>query len=203
VSRVSVFIDGYNLYYGLRAKHDRAYLWLDLVEMARGLLEPGQELEGVHYFTAIVHHDPVSYQNQQVYLAALRARGGIDIVLGRYQEKQADCRECGANWRIHEEKETDVNIAVALLAAGVRDAFDTAILLSADGDLCPGVRTLKELVPDKRVIAAFPPRRRSDDLRRAADGSVSLGDAVLRRCLLPDVVADGDGGRHRRPDRWH
>ena len=36
-----------------------------------------------------------------------------------------DCHGCGNSWRTYEEKETDVNIAVALVAGGVRDDFDT------------------------------------------------------------------------------
>ena len=203
MSRVSVFIDGFNLYYGLRAKHDRKYLWLDLVEVSRRLLRPGQELVGVHYFTAAVRNDPVSQRNQRVYLDALRSWGELDIVLGHYQEKHNACQECAATWRTYEEKETDVNIAVALVAAGVRDHFDTAILLSADGDLLPGVRTLKQFAPDKRVVVIFPPRRRSDELRRVSDGSFTVSDAILRQSLLPDEFSGEDGRRHRRPERWH
>lgn len=202
MARVSVFIDGFNLYYGLRDKHGRKYLWLDLAGVSRRLLRPGQTLVGVHYFTAAVRNDPASQRNQRIYLDALRATGGVDITLGRYQEKRVNCHGCGNSWRTYEEKETDVNIAVALVAGGVRDEFDTAILLSADSDLCPGVRTLKGLRPDKRVVAVFPPKRRSDDLRRAVDASFTLGDAILRQSLLPEVVTGQSGASYRRPQRW-
>lgn len=200
--RVAVFIDGFNLYYGLRAKHGRKYLWLDLAEVSRRLLRPGQTLAGVHYYTAAVRNDPASQRNQRVYLDALRARGGVDVKLGRYQEKVLSCRGCGASWTTYEEKETDVNIAVALVAGGVRNEFDTALVLSADSDLCPAVRTLKSLDPAKRVVAVFPPKRRSDDLRRAADATFTLGDAILRQAQLPQVVKDSSGRELRRPTRW-
>jgi hypothetical protein len=49
----------------------------------------------------------------------------------------------------------------------------------------------------------FPPRRRSDELRRVADGGFTMGDAILRQSLLPDVFTGEDGREHRRPDRWH
>ena len=201
--RVSVFIDGFNLYHGLRAKYDRRYLWLDLVRMADGLLLPGQTLVGVNYFTTETRSDSVSQQNQQVYLDALGAIAGLTVTLGRYQEKHVVCRDCGGSWRTYEEKETDVNIAVALVRGGMSNEFDTAVLLSADGDLCPCVRALRELAPAERVVAVFPPERRSDDLRDVADASFTLGDDVLQRALLPDIVRGVSGSDCRRPARWH
>jgi hypothetical protein len=38
VVRVAVYIDGFNLYFGLRAKSDRKYLWLDLQALSVSLL---------------------------------------------------------------------------------------------------------------------------------------------------------------------
>lgn len=203
MSRVAVFIDGFNFYHGLRAKHGRRYLWLDLAEVARRLLEPDDTLVAVHYFTAAVRNGVTSQANQRVYLAALEAHGGVTVTFGRYQERLVTCRACGASWPAFEEKETDVNIAVALLSGAARDTYDTAVLISADGDLGPGVRALKVLRPDKRVVAVFPPRRTSGDLRRAVDASFTIGDAVLRQSLLPDVVRGAGGVEHHRPARWH
>jgi uncharacterized LabA/DUF88 family protein len=201
--RVAVFIDGFNFYHGLRAKHDRKYLWLDLAEVARRLCKSGDVLVGVHYFTAAVRPDTPSRQNQLVYLDALAEVGGITVTFGRYREKQVTCRHCETTWRTSEEKETDVHIAVALLAGVARDAFDTAMVVSADSDLCPAIRAVGELDPAKRVVVVFPPDRHSDDLRRAADAAYPLADAVLRRSLLPEVVAGPGGAEHRRPARWH
>lgn len=101
-----------------------------------------------------------------------------------------------------EEKETDVNIAVALLSDAVRDRFDTALLISADSDLCPAVRETKSLSPEKRIIAAFPPKRHSADLKRAVDGYVSIGDDKVRRAQLPEKVVTAAGVVLRRPAHW-
>lgn len=67
------------------------------------------------------------------YLDALRERSPlVKIKDGRFQERSRRCRRCGSAWTVFEEKETDVNIAVALLADAVRDRFDTALVVSAD-----------------------------------------------------------------------
>ena len=37
MSRVILYVDGFNLYFGLRSKGWRKYYWLDLVHLARVL----------------------------------------------------------------------------------------------------------------------------------------------------------------------
>jgi uncharacterized LabA/DUF88 family protein len=110
------------------------------------------------YLDALVEHSPL-----------------VTLVDGRFQEKHRQCRGCGATWTVYEEKETDVNIAATLIADAVQDRYDTALLVSADSDLCPAIRAPKRLRPEKRIIAAFPPKRHSADMKRAVDGYVSIG----------------------------
>ncbi|HEY3751439.1 MAG TPA: NYN domain-containing protein [Pseudonocardiaceae bacterium] len=201
--RVAVYVDGFNLYFGLRAKYDRKYLWLDLQALAESLLRRDQTLEQVTYFTARVRNDPQGEQRQSDYLDALREHSLlVEIKDGRFQEKSRRCRGCGSAWTVFEEKETDVNIAVALLSDAVRDRFDTALVVSADSDLCPAVRTTKSLFPAKRVIAAFPPRRHSAELKQIADGFVFIGDDKIRQAQLPDEVVTKAGIILRRPKHW-
>lgn len=203
MSRVAVYVDGFNVYFGLRAKYNRKYLWLDLQALAASLLRRGQTLQHVRYFTARVRNDPEGEQRQSDYLDALQARSQLVRVKdGRFQEKNRRCRDCGSTWTVFEEKETDVNIAVALLADAVRDEFDTALLISADSDLCPAVRETKSLFPEKRIVVAFPPNRHSADLRRVVDGFMFIGDDKIRRAQLPDEVVTRAGVVLRRPKHW-
>lgn len=107
--RVAVYVDGFNLYFGLRSKYDRKYLWLDLQALAVSLLRRGQTLEEVRYFTARVRNDPGGQQRQSDYLDALGTHSPlVTIQNGRFQEKDRRCRGCGTTWTVFEEKETDV-----------------------------------------------------------------------------------------------
>lgn len=201
--RVAVYVDGFNLYFGLRAKYGRKFLWLDLQALSASLLRQGQTLELVRYFTARVRADAEGEQRQSDYLDALQSRSPLVTVKdGRFQEKDRRCRGCGSTWTVFEEKETDVNIAVALLSDAVRDKFDTALLISADSDLCPAVKETKSLFPTKRIIAAFPPRRHSAELKRVVDGYTNIGDAKIRQAQLPDEVVTEAGVVLRRPKHW-
>ena len=58
LQRVAAYIDGFNLYYGLRSKGWRRYYWLDLHQMVERLLRPGQKLMAVRYFTTRVVAEP-------------------------------------------------------------------------------------------------------------------------------------------------
>ncbi|HEU5474437.1 MAG TPA: NYN domain-containing protein [Actinophytocola sp.] len=201
--RVAAYVDGFNLYFGLKARYGRRHLWLDLQALATSLLRADQSLERLTYFTARVRNNPDSEQRQSDYLDALAVHSPlVTVVDGRFQQKDRRCRSCGDTWVVFEEKETDVNNAVALVEDAVRDRFDTALLLSADSDLCPAVRATKRLRPEKRIIAAFPPSRHSADLRREADGFVHIGDDKIRRAQLPDTLTSGTGIVLRRPAYW-
>jgi uncharacterized LabA/DUF88 family protein len=203
VSRVVAYVDGFNLYWGMKARTGRKYLWLDLEMLARTLLRPGQRLEAVRYFTAPVRNDPAALGRQYTYLTALRAHTpAIEVVLGRYQEKTFRCNTCGALGRTYEEKETDVSIAVALLEDGVNNRFDTALVISADSDLCPAIRALNRLRPALRVVAAFPPKRHSDDRAHICNGVRHISVASLRSAQLPDSVTAPSGRTFKRPTHW-
>ncbi len=64
------------------------------------------------------------------------------------------CRQCGNVWISYEEKETDVNIAVSLVADAAATASDIAMIISADSDLCPAIRTARSLNPGRGMSAA-------------------------------------------------
>jgi hypothetical protein len=44
MTRVVAYVDGFNLYFGLKNGYGRRYHWLDLQALATSLLQAGQEL---------------------------------------------------------------------------------------------------------------------------------------------------------------
>ena len=205
-NRVAVYIDGFNLYYGMRSKNWRRYYWLDLNRLAERLLRPGQTLASVKYFTARVIPDADSVdkaRRQNIYLEVLETLPDLAIHYGYYSSKTRRCADCGATWQSYEEKMTDVNIAVELLSDAYEDAFDTAIVISADSDLVRPITIVSELFLGKRVVVAFPPGRFSVHLRNIATASFTIGRDVLRDSQLPESVARHDGNVFTRPSEWN
>jgi uncharacterized LabA/DUF88 family protein len=201
--RVVVYVDGFNLYNGLKDKHGRKYLWLDLQALAASMLLPGQELVAVEYFSARVRGNPDSAKRQSAYIDALKAHCAlVSVTEGRFQVKKITCWNCGKTRTSYEEKETDVSIAVALVEDAVRDRYDTAMVVSADSDLCPAIRAVRRIAEEKRVVAAFPPRRVSGELRRTAHASFTINDAKIRHAQLPNQIIAPGRVELVRPSYW-
>ena len=127
----------------------------------------------------------------------------LTIQYGYHLPKTGTCRRCGATSATFEEKMTDVNIAVALLPDAMRDAFDTAIVVSADSDLIGPINTVLRTYPDKRVVVAFPPNRHSEELRHQATAAFRLGRRIIADSQFPAQVFDANGFVLRKPPRWN
>jgi hypothetical protein len=203
--RVITYIDGFNLYFGLKSKGWRRFYWLDVHALSQRLLRPGQTLVGVKYFTSRVSASPGNLdkeRRQAAYLDAVATLPLTSCQFGHYLKKPVHCRKCGAVWDKPEEKMTDVNIAVEMLTDAYCDRFDTALLISGDSDLWGPVDRIKTLFPLKRVIAVFPPGRTSERLRSTVHASFNLGRAVVSQSLLPDPVLKPDGFPIAKPTQW-
>jgi len=203
LATVIAYIDGFNLYHGLRAKYQHRYLWLDLQRLVQRI-RPADDILAVRYFTALVRDDRPALARQEDYLSALTAhsRGAVDVILGRYQARRHACRQCGATWTSYEEKETDVNIAVSLVADAAAAASRLALIVSADSDLCPAIRTARALNRARGMIAAFPPSRSSFEIRSLIPGAFTVAAADLRNSLLPETVTGPAGQVYKRPGKW-
>jgi uncharacterized LabA/DUF88 family protein len=203
MNRVVADVDGFNLYFGLKEAHGRRYHWLDLQRLVADLLQPDQQLRAVQYFTARIRDDPEGGSRQSTYLDALANHSPlVHITEGRFKERPRGCRSCGARWVVYEEKETDVNIAIAMIKDAAQDIYDTAILVSGDTDLRPVVATVKQLRPDKRIVVAFPPRRHSKALMRAADAFITIGHGRIHNAQLPPEIITKGGVALTRPAHW-
>jgi uncharacterized LabA/DUF88 family protein len=195
--RVSAFIDGFNLYHALDGTGKHHLKWLDLRMLCLAFAPAPQDTLGtVYYFSAYATWRPNAYARHRALVAALRARG-VEAVLGLFKEKDRNCRTCGSHWTDHEEKETDVNIALHLLRDAQQDRYDRALLVSGDSDLAPAVRMVRHLFPHKdvRIIAPYG-RGYSMDLVNAAGGvshARRMKQIHVERTLLPDRVVSADG----------
>ena len=205
MQRVTVYIDGFNLYYGLRDKGWQRYYWLDVRRLSASLLRKNQRLEKVRYFTTRVSRDPKNpgkFTRQRTFLRATRTLQDVSIHYGYYLSKRVTCSNCGSTRQTFEEKMTDVNIAVELLGDAQDNVFDTAIIVSADSDLVGPVKAVRSRYTNRRVIVAFPPKRASKELSQVANGYVSIGPDTLRKSQLGTRVISSDGSVLTRPPTW-
>jgi hypothetical protein len=86
--RTHVYVDGFNLYYQIRAT---PYRWLNLKLLADHFVPAGCVVERVNYYTAHVSGavDPNDPIKQQMYLRALKTVPEISTYFGRFLAKPA------------------------------------------------------------------------------------------------------------------
>lgn len=203
MQKINIYIDGFNLYFGLKDKGWKRYYWLNLVTLSRKFLKPDQTLNQVKYFTSRISLPPDKAKRQNDFIEALETLSEVNIYYGKYQKNDVKCTKCGHIMYKPSEKMTDVNIAVEMLADAFKNDYDVAILISADSDLTGPIKHIRKLYPDKQIIVAFPPSRFSYELKNIAHATFSIGRKKIAESVFPDDVIKSDGYILRRPTKWN
>jgi uncharacterized LabA/DUF88 family protein len=188
MNRVSFFIDGFNLYHSLKDNAPDCR-WLNLRKLCEHYIDSSKEVIGsIYYFSAIAnwHPDVTKAQKHSLYIERLRKENVIPI-LGKFKEKDIHCKECGRSFKSHEEKRTDVNIALKIVSEAVLNSYDTGILVSGDTDMIPAIETVRNLALNKRIGVLFPLRRFSNELKEIADFNLRI-----KRDILLDSLFESD-----------
>lgn len=131
----------------------------------------------------------------------------FEVVRGKYLEKQIVCPNCQYSISRPEEKKTDVNISVRMMADSVLNATDTIVLVSADSDLVPPLEFIQKNYPEKRIKVYFPPSNFSCDLKdnllhhSSKPVIMYKNEHRFRDAIMPDVVTDGVK-QYEVPEKW-
>ena len=216
MKKTNVYIDGYNLYYGLLK--GTPWKWLDLVAFSQALLGDEHQILSVKYFTSPVKtfpHDLAAIDRQKTYLHALAEYTPVKTVLGFYAKHKSmlpavdeACKTCPttSNGLVRvvklEEKRSDVNIAVSMLVDAAKTEADGVALITGDSDQVSAIEAVR-YVYGKRVLVFNPHQTFSEHLKRAASYYKNIPRDLPRTCQLPDAIPVGTHGNFiRRPEAW-
>lgn len=180
------YIDGFNLYHSILEYKDPALKWLDVRALAHSFLSASENLDAVDYFSAYAkHRSKGAYRRQLQYLKEIQ-NAGVVTHMSNFKKKTRHCFTCKAKWPHHEEKETDVHMALKILMDATDDKFDEAIIFSADSDLVPVVRAVKARHPEKRIRVAVTRKRHrsSRDIQHVCDATHTINKGRLAGCVF-------------------
>jgi hypothetical protein len=192
--RVNAYIDGFNLYHAIKDDHLK---WLNLWALARIFCPPPQfSLNKVYYFSAYATWLPAACARHREYVKALEAVE-VTPIMGHFKVKDRRCTACNTSWKAHEEKQTDINIALQIVKDTYDDACDLALILSSDSDIAPAIVMARNIRPDKRFKILTPRNHHTSfELVAAAGGSKChspLRTTHFQRSLLGKFVEDSAG----------
>ena len=175
--RVAIFIDGSNFYHSVKDTfgiHDNQVDFARLIE----LLKKDRLLTTVYYYNAPLDrgHNRYIYRKQQKFFSYLKRIPGFHVILCNMRKIR---RPDGGF--VFEVKGDDIHLATDMLSHAYENIYDTAILVSGDGDFVPVIRRVQKL--GKKVENAYFQVSRSTFLKKVCDSSVLLDRVLIEKCL--------------------
>lgn len=203
MTRVVAFIDGFNLYHSISELNSTDQLkWLNLKTLCNCFVKNKSEtITDILYFTALASWNPDKEKRHKIYIKALRT-AGITPVYGKFKRVEKTCRICHKRYRTHEEKMTDINIAIKLFEFALQDKFDSAFIISGDSDLIPSVQAVQKLYPTKNIGILFPPNRTSLELRNIADFHMKIKMKHLMSSQFSQKIVISKSESIECPSEW-
>lgn len=147
MEKVVIFIDGSNLYHGLRHVYGKATLNFEKLGL---YLCDGRSLVRIYYYNSPVDQNeaPLAYQQQQRFFSYLARVPYLERLMGRLvtRSKTIECRSCGNrdSYTYKLEKGVDVRLGVDMAAMAFKNLYDAAILVAGDGDYDKAVQAVKD-----------------------------------------------------------
>jgi len=214
MERVTVYVDGFNFYYGLKrmkaVDNDwKKFYWIDFVKFFDHFLDRNQVLQKVVYFTTPPQNMQKSNRQGMLFLANKLLNGSrFEVIEGKFHDKEFICPICNSIYTRPEEKRTDVNISVQMMRDCAQNKTDVLILVSADSDLLPPLELITKDNPEKKIKIFFPPKGFSYDLNyfmKVNKRKVTLlkkHKVRFNNSIMPNIVTK-DGISYTIPAKWN
>jgi len=106
----------------------------------------------------------------------------MEVRLGKLVQRDSTCDTCHSTKQRWTEKGVDMRIGIDMLSGAIKNLYDTAILVSGDGDLAEALRAVKETGRHVEVVAFTA--NRSYELLQVADVCKDLTAVTVRPFLV-------------------
>jgi uncharacterized LabA/DUF88 family protein len=175
--RVIIFIDGSNFYHSVKDTFDLHDNEIDFKKLIN-ILKNNMLLIGVYYYNASLDrgYNEEIYWKQQRFFSELRKIPGFHVILCTMRKM---IRSGGKPE--FSVKGDDIHLATDMVSFAYENLYDTAILVSGDGDFVPSIKRIQKL--GKRVGNAYFRVSSSNFLKKVCDSSICMDDFVPDECL--------------------
>ncbi len=176
--KIIIFIDGSNHYHILKKFFNKSKKMINFdFKRFVDLISEKRVLIRVYYYTAPldINKDKETYSKQQKFFEKLKRLPNFELILCRMQKVKIDGKT------VYQVKEDDIHLAVDMVKLAYNDAYDTAILVSSDGDFVPAIKAVKE--KGRRVENIGFPNKFSYHLKQVCDRFRQITQNELNYCF--------------------
>ena len=179
MERVMIFIDGSNFYHSSRISFPKFYDKIDFRKLVDALRN-GRLMVASNYYNASLHQsiDQVKYWKQQKFFQDIREIPGFNVVLVKMRKVSDRTSPSGFRFVI---KGDDIHIATDMVGDAYENKYDTAIIVSGDGDFAPAIQRVQKL--GKKVENAYFHVSSSHNLKSICNSSIMISEELLKKCL--------------------
>ncbi len=127
MERIIIFIDNSNIFKGFQKYNIKADY-----EKLKNFITRGRQLQSIFLYEGVIY--PISPEKKKWY-KDLSKKSGYEIKVSFDKIASNDVFE----------KKIDIQIAIDVISLAYENAYDTAVLVSGDGDFVPIVKKVKSL----------------------------------------------------------
>lgn len=171
--KVMIFIDGSNLYHVLLKNCGRSDLMFS--SFGKKLTGKDRELKKIFYYNVKqeLQGKIKIPEEQKKFLKSLEKIDNLEVKLGIWKEQNGSIVEKGV----------DVLLATDLVLNSVKNKYDTAIIVSGDGDFFPAIEAVKK--EGKIVEVAAFESNISKEASDSADKVIKLRKSFFNHLWMP------------------
>lgn len=192
--RGAAYIDGFNFYHAVDDLQQPYLKWVNYRRLAE-LVSIGHaaSMNEVIFATAYFNLEEQKHVRHERFVRAQECNA-VSVPKGHMADNDLECPDCGWRWTKPCEKQSDINVALTMYRAAVRDEYDVAFLFTADSDQVATVKAIRRDAPDKRIYLVTPPgRSHSKRLRTVCHGKIQMTVDHLERAVMPASFPDANG----------
>lgn len=197
--KLAVYVDGFNLYHALKKLNTPYLKWLNLASLVEKFIDHKTEsIEKIYYFSAIATHLKKDItMRHKTYIEALQTTS-VEFIEGHFKKKQLEYKNQHLQviWAKHEEKETDVNVAIYMVRDAINKSFDKLILITNDTDIVPAIKMAKSENKQVEIKILTPPTFSTHGalIKAAQPGNFArITEEHIRLSLFPDTLKKTNG----------
>lgn len=178
MKRVSIFIDGNNLYHGLKKIYGNSKNYMDFnFDKFTKFIAKDREIVSIFYYNAPldISKDLEKYKSQQRFFDKIKRIPNFNLVLCKLAKRKI--KKTGEFY--YTIKEDDIHMAVDMVEGAADNTFDVAIVVSGDGDFVPAVKSVRKR--GKIVENIYFKKSFSRNLKQNCDKALELTKEILGR----------------------